>query len=80
MKCFSKKLLTHEVRTYAVGGINDKNIEDVMIKYDAYGAGVGSGIFNSEAIFNGDFERVKSDVKKYVDVIARVSKLQDYKV
>ena len=72
LKEFSNQCLSHGIRTYAVGGVNDKNIKEVLTKYGAYGVCPGSGMFNSDAIFNGDFERVKADVKRHVDVIREV--------
>lgn len=59
----------NRVRTYAVGGVGEKNMEEVLTKYKAYGVCPGSGMFNAEAILNGDFERVKSDVMKYVMIL-----------
>lgn len=69
LKEFSDQLMEHNIRTYAVGGINDKNMKEVLTKYGAYGVCPGSGMFNADAIFNGDYERVKADVKRHVDVI-----------
>ena len=43
--------------------------EEEIKKYKAYGICPGSGIFNAEAIFNGDFDRVRSDVMKYVMIL-----------
>lgn len=57
-----------QVRTYAVGGISDKNMKEALDN-GAYGVCPGSGMFNADAIFNGDYERVQSDVKKHVDII-----------
>ena len=65
-------MLAHGIRTYAVGGINDKNIKEVITKYKAYGVCPGSGMFNVDAILNKDFEKVKADVKRHVDVIKEV--------
>lgn len=61
-----------KVRTYAVGGINEGNIVEVLTKYRAYGVCPGGGIFNADAISSGDFERVKADVIKYVRVIKQI--------
>ncbi len=72
MKDFSDQARTHGIRTYAVGGVNDKNMKEVFTKYNAYGVCPGSGMFNSEAIFNGDYERVKTDVSRHVAVIKEV--------
>jgi len=69
MKEFSEQSLVHGIRTYAVGGVNDKNMKEVLNKYGAYGVCPGSGMFNGEAIFNGDYERVKTDVSRHVAVI-----------
>ena len=69
LKEFADQLLEYSIRTYAVGGVNDKNIKDILTKYSAYGICPGSGMFNADAIFNGDYERVKADVKRHVDVI-----------
>lgn len=59
----------NKIRTYAVGGVSEKNMEEILIKYKAYGICPGSGMFNAEAIFNGDFERVRTDVMKYVMIL-----------
>lgn len=59
----------NKIRTYAVGGISEKNMEEVLMKYKAYGVCPGSGMFNSEAIFSGDFEKIRSDVMKYVMIL-----------
>lgn len=72
MKDFSDQSLTHGIRTYAVGGINDKNMKEVLTQYGAYGVCPGSGMFNGDAIFNGDFERVKADVSRHVTVIKEI--------
>ena len=69
LKDFANKLQNYNIHTYAVGGVNDKNMKEILTKYDAYGVCPGSGMFNADAIFNGDFERVKSDVKKYVEIL-----------
>ena len=69
LKDFAGGLSGHGIRTYAVGGVNDKNMKDVLTKYGAYGACPGSGMFNSDAILAGDFERVKADVSKHVAII-----------
>src|SRR3990167_1702347 len=60
LKEFSDQLMEHDIRTYAVGGVNDKNMKEVLTKYGAYGVCPGSGMFNADAIFNGDYERVKA--------------------
>ena len=72
LKEFANHASSHEIRTYAVGGVNDKNMKEVLTKYGAYGVCPGSGMFNADAIFNGDFERVKADVKRHVDVVKEV--------
>lgn len=69
LKEFSDQLMEHGIRTYAVGGINDKNMKEVLTKYGAYGACPGSGMLNADAILSGDYERVKADVKRHVEVI-----------
>ena len=69
LKDFSMQAITYGIRTYAVGGVNDKNISEVLTNYGAYGACPGSGMFNADAIFIGDYERVKQDVKRHVDII-----------
>ena len=69
LKEFSDQLSEHSIRTYAVGGVNDKNMKEVLTKYGAYGVCPGSGMFNTDAIFSGDYERVKADVKRHTDVI-----------
>lgn len=73
LKDFASESMVYGIRTYAVGGINDKNMEEVLTKYCAYGVCPGSGMFNGEAILNGDFNRVKSDVEKHVRVINEIS-------
>ncbi len=72
LKEFSDELLQYEIRTYAVGGVNDKNMKEVLTKYGAYGVCPGSGMFNTDAIFSKDYERVKTDVKRHVDVIKEI--------
>ena len=37
LKEFADEILKYDIRTYAVGGINDKNMEEVLTKYGAYG-------------------------------------------
>ena len=69
LKDFADGLSKYQIRTYAVGGINDKNTKEVLTKYGAYGVCPGSGMFNTDAIFNGDYERIRADVKRHVDVI-----------
>ena len=54
------------IHTYAVGGVNDKNMKEVLTRYGAYGVCPGSGMFNADAILAGDFERVRADVKRHV--------------
>lgn len=65
------------IRTYAVGGVNDKNIKEVLTTYGAYGVCPGSGMFSGDAILNGDFEKVKADVKKHVAISKEVLKNQE---
>ena len=72
MKEFSDQMIKHNIRTYAVGGVNDKNMKEVLTKYGAYGVCPGSGMFNADAIFSGDYERVKVDVKRHVDMIKEI--------
>ncbi|MBI3590954.1 MAG: bifunctional 4-hydroxy-2-oxoglutarate aldolase/2-dehydro-3-deoxy-phosphogluconate aldolase [Candidatus Melainabacteria bacterium] len=72
MKEFSKQMLSYGIRTYAVGGVNDKNMKEILTKYGAYGVCPGSGMFNGDAIFNGDFERVRVDVKRHVEAIKEI--------
>ena len=69
---FASKLSEFKIRTYAVGGINDKNINEVITKYGAYGACPGSGMLNADAILKGDFDKVKTDVKKHVEIVKGV--------
>ena len=69
MKDFSDQSLANDIRTYAVGGVNDKNMKEVLTKYGAYGVCPGSGMFNGDAILNGDVERVRVDVIRHVEVI-----------
>ena len=69
LKEFADQLLEHNIRTYAVGGINDKNLKEVLTRFGAYGVCQGSGMFNADAIFSSDYDKVKADVKKHVDVI-----------
>ena len=69
LKEFSDQSLEYNIRTYAVGGVNDKNMKEVLTKYGAYGVCPGSGMFNADAIFSGNYERVKADVKRHMDVI-----------
>lgn len=72
LKEFSDQLSKYQIRTYAVGGINDKNMKEVLIKYNAFGVCPGSGMLNADAISAGDYERVKTDVKRHVDVIKEI--------
>ena len=72
LKEFADELMEHNIRTYAVGGINDKNMKEVLTKYGAYGVCPGSGMFNADSIFSGDYEKVKADVKRHIDVIKEV--------
>lgn len=72
LKDFADGLSKHGIRTYAVGGISDKNMKEVLTKYSAYGVCPGSSMFNGDAIFNGDNERVRTDVKRHVEVIKEV--------
>ena len=72
VKTFSELSKDWEIRTYAVGGVNDKNIKEVLTKYNAYGVCPGSGMFNGDAIFKGDFERVKTDVRRHVEVVKEI--------
>ena len=69
LKEFADQMLEHNIRTYAVGGINDKNMKEVLTKYGAYGICPGSGMFNADAIVSGDYEKVKADVKRHVAMI-----------
>ena len=77
LKEFSAQASLHEVRTYAVGGVNDKNMKDVLTKYGAYGVCPGSGMFNGDAILAGDYERVRADVKRHVEVVKEVFAISD---
>ncbi len=72
VKIFAELSKNWEIRTYAVGGINDKNIKEVLTKYNVYGVCPGSGMFNGDAIFNGDFERVKNDVRRHVEIVKEI--------
>lgn len=58
-----------EIKTYAVGGINDKNINDVLTRFGAHGVCPGKGLFDPEAIYKGDFDKVRRDVAKYVAIV-----------
>src|SRR3990167_5068951 len=69
LKEFSEESKTHDIRTYAVGGVNDKNMKEVLNKYGAYGVCPGSGMFNGDAILSGDCERVKADVSRHVEAL-----------
>lgn len=72
LKEFAEKSREYGIHTYAVGGINNKNMKEVLTRYGAYGVCPGSGMFNSEAIFNGDFDTVEQDVKRHVSVVKEV--------
>ncbi len=72
VKRFSEACNAWGVRTYAVGGINDKNMKEVLTKYDAYGVCPGSGMFNGDAIFSGNLEQVKTDVKRHIEVLQNI--------
>ncbi|MBI2996437.1 MAG: hypothetical protein HYY52_07015 [Candidatus Melainabacteria bacterium] len=76
LKEFADELFSYQIRTYAVGGVNDKNMKEVLTRYGTYGVCLGSGIFNADAIFNGDFKRVRADVKRHVEVM----RLQGFEV
>ena len=60
-----------KIRTYAVGGISEKNMENVVRNYGAYGVCPGSGMFNADAIFNKDFEKVIADIRRNLDAIKK---------
>jgi 2-keto-3-deoxy-6-phosphogluconate aldolase len=62
---FSNKL---GIKTYAVGGITDNNINEVLTIYGAHGICPGKGMFDPNAILNGDWGKVKADVEKYIIV------------
>lgn len=66
LRAFSDRLENDNIRVYAVGGINFKNINEVLIRYGAYGVCPGKGFFDPDAIQNGDFEKVKNDVKQHL--------------
>lgn len=72
LKFFSDVSNESGIRTYAVGGVNDKNMREVLTKYGAYGVCPGSGMFNGNAILDGDFEQVKADVKRHVDLFKEI--------
>lgn len=63
---FAASLHKHQINTYAVGGVNETNLKNVIDNYGAYGACVGSSLFDSEAILQGDLEKVQRDIKKYI--------------
>lgn len=58
-----------DIRTYAVGGITEKNTNEVLTIYGAYGVCPGKGMFDPNAILNEDWGKVKADVEKYIAVI-----------
>lgn len=64
LKSFSTYASKLGIKTYAVGGVNDNNICDVVTKYGAYGVCSGSSMFDAEAIFKGDFVKVKLDIER----------------
>ena len=70
LKYISELSTKEGIRTYAVGGINKENMREVLTRYGAYGICPGSGMFDGEAILKGDFEKVRTDVQKYLEAIA----------
>lgn len=60
---------TSKLRFYAVGGVNTSNMNEVLTKYGAYGVCPGKGIFDPDAIYIGDFDKVKNDARKHVDIL-----------
>lgn len=68
MEC-SNVLSKSDIKTFAVGGINLKNLNEAISKYNAYGVCVGGDVFNSKAILEGDFIKIESDIKKYSQII-----------
>lgn len=69
---FSDLALPNEIRTYAVGGVNEKNMHEVITKFHAYGVCPGSGMFNADSIFAGDFDKVKADIMKHIAVLNQI--------
>lgn len=69
LKEASDYLTEYGVLVYAVGGINSTNMLDVYKNYNAYGVCPGSGMFDSFAILNGDYKKVKEDVLKHVQIV-----------
>lgn len=55
-----------KIRTYAVGGVNESNLKEVIDKHKYYGVCVGSGIFDSSAVYSGDFNKIKENVIRYL--------------
>jgi len=52
-----------KIRTYAVGGVNFENMNEVMEKYGVYGVCLGGSVFNSEAIFRGEIKNFINTLK-----------------
>jgi 2-keto-3-deoxy-6-phosphogluconate aldolase len=69
LKNVSEIFSTTKLRFYAVGGVGSGNMNDVLTKYGAYGACIGKGMFDPDAIYNQDFEKVRSDVVQYVAIV-----------
>ena len=72
LKEIADYLKPQDISVFAVGGISEKNLKEVLLNYNASGVCVGSGVFNGDAILNGDFERVKNDAKRHVDLIKEI--------
>lgn len=69
---FSNLASPSGIRTYAVGGVNEKNMQEVITRFQAYGVCPGSGIFNADSIFAGDFDKVKADIMKHIAVLDQI--------
>ena len=69
LKEFSLNLSEHGIRTYAIGGINTENMREVLTSYGVYGLCPGSGMFDGQAILEGNYEKIRSGVKKHVSII-----------
>jgi len=54
----------NHVRLLAVGGINDKNVQEYLAA-GAVGAGVGGNLVNKEWIAAGEFERITALARSY---------------
>jgi 2-dehydro-3-deoxyphosphogluconate aldolase/(4S)-4-hydroxy-2-oxoglutarate aldolase len=54
-----------KIRTYAVGGVNSKNMNEVVEKYGAYGVCLGGSVFDADAILKGDIDKVKENLLNF---------------